>query len=406
MAAHLEGKGASVLDFTGFAQKFGPVLSFIRLSNRPEDINQVRIDEGAADALIGCDIVVSSSPKASFAYREGMRAVINMAEMPTGDIVRNRDASLSTPARLASIERLIGSENLARFDANRAAEVLFGDTVFANVMMLGATWQLGLIPVTFEALMRAIELNGVFTKQNKEAFAGGRLAVADVNFMTSLLGHEAPKETLDEIVDRRKKFLEAYQNGNYARRYTDLVDHVRRVEGDRLPGSEAVTTAVAKSLFKLMAYKDEYEVARLHMETGFLDRLRQEFEGDFTVKYHLAPPILSAGKDARGRPLKRQFGQWIEPVFRILARFKFLRGTAFDVFGYSKERRMERGLIDWYETLVAELLPDLDDNTAEASARIASLPMEIRGYGPVKEAAVENVKARIADVRSIRQIAG
>ena len=152
MAAHLEGKGASVLDFTGFAQKFGPVLSFIRLSNKPEDINQVRIDEGAADALIGCDIVVSSSPKASIAYREGMRAVINMAEMPTGDIVRDRDASLATPVRLASIERLIGSENLARFDANRAAEALFGDTVFANVMMLGATWQLGLIPVTFEAL--------------------------------------------------------------------------------------------------------------------------------------------------------------------------------------------------------------------------------------------------------------
>jgi indolepyruvate ferredoxin oxidoreductase len=404
MAAHLEGKGASVLDFTGFAQKFGPVLSFIRLSNKPEDINQVRIDEGAADALIGCDIVVSSSPKASFAYREGMRAVINMAEMPTGDIVRNRDASLSTPVRLASIERLIGSGNLAHFDANRAAEALFGDTVFANVMMLGAAWQLGLIPVTFEALMRAIELNGVFTKQNKEAFAGGRLAVGDVDFMTSLLGREAPKETLDEIVDRRKKFLEAYQNGDYARRYTDLVDRVRRVEGDRLPGSEAVTTAVAKSLFKLMAYKDEYEVARLHMETGFLDRLRQEFEGNFTVKYHLAPPILSAGKDARGRPLKRQFGQWIEPVFRVLARFKFLRGTAFDVFGYSKERRMERGLIDWYETLVAELLPDLDGNTAEASARIASLPMEIRGYGPVKEAAVENVKARIAAVKRGHQV--
>src|ERR1700676_3497350 len=241
-----------------------------------------------------------------------MRAVINMAEWPTGDFQGNRDASLSTPARLASVERLIGSDSLARFAPNRAAEALFGDTVFANVMMLGATWQLGLIPVTFEALMRAIELNGVFTKQNKEAFAGGRLAVADVTFMTSLLGREAPKETLDEIVDRRKTFLEAYQNGNYARRYTDLVDRVRRVEGDRLPGSEAVTAAVAKSLFKLMAYKDEYEVARLHVETGFLDRLRQEFEGEFTIKYHLAPPFLATGNDARGRPLKRQFGQWID----------------------------------------------------------------------------------------------
>jgi indolepyruvate ferredoxin oxidoreductase len=404
MAAHLEGRGVSVLDFTGFAQKFGPVLSFIRLSNRPDDIHQVRIDQGAADALIGCDIVVSSSPKASIAYGEAMRAVINTAEMPTGDVVRNRDASLSVSARLASIERLVGSENLTSFDANRAAEALFGDTVFANVMMLGAAWQMGLVPVTFEALMRAIELNGVATMQNKQAFAGGRLASKDGNFMASLFGQAVKAETLEQLVDRRADFLRAYQNDDYAGRYAKFVDRVRGIEDERMPGSTTLTTAVAKSLFKLMAYKDEYEVARLHMETGFQERLRQEFEGDFTVNYHLAPPFLAFGNDARGRPLKRRFGQWIQPAFRMLAFLKFLRGTALDIFGYSHERRMERELIGWYEALILELLPQFRTETIEPLVKIASLPMEIRGYGPVKEIAARDVTSRIAGLKSDFQI--
>ena len=404
MAAHLEGRGVSVLDFTGFAQKFGPVLSFIRLANRPNDIHQVRIDHGAADALIGCDIVVSSSPKASIAYGEAMRAVINTAEMPTGDVVRNRDANLLVSARLASIERLVGSENLTSFDANRAAEALFGDTVFANVMMLGAAWQRGLVPVTFEALMRAIELNGVATMQNKQAFAGGRLAGADGNFIISLFGQAVKAETLEQLVDRCADFLRAYQNDDYAGRYAKFVDRVRGIEDERIPGSTTLTTAVAKSLFKLMAYKDEYEVARLHMETGFLERLRQEFEGDFTVNYHLAPPFLAFGNDARGRPLKRRFGQWIQLAFRMLARLKFLRGTALDIFGYSHERRMERELIGWYEALISELLPQFRTETIEPLVKIASLPMEIRGYGPVKEIAARDVTSRIAGLKSDFQI--
>jgi indolepyruvate ferredoxin oxidoreductase len=363
----------------------------------------VRIDQGAADALIGCDIVVSSSPKASIAYGEAMRAVVNTAEMPTGDIVRNRNASLSVSARLTSIERLVGSENITSFDANRAAEALLGDTVFANVMMLGAAWQLGLVPVTLEALMRAIELNGVALEQNRQAFAGGRLAAAGGDFVASLLGRAIKEETLEELVDRRADFLRAYQNSDYKWRYTEFVDRVRRFEHQRLPDSKALTTAVAKSLFKLMAYKDEYEVARLHMETGFLDRLRHEFEGDFTVAYHLAPPFLASGKDARGRPLKRRFGQWIQPAFRMLARLKFLRGSALDVFGYSHERQMERGLIGWYETLIMELLPQLRTDTIEPLVKIASLPMEIRGYGPVKEIAARDVKTTIAGLRNALQ---
>jgi indolepyruvate ferredoxin oxidoreductase len=345
--------------------------------------------------LIGCDIVVSSSPKASVSYGEAMRAVVNTAEMPTGDIVRHRDASLLASARLESIARLVGADQLASFDANRAAEALLGDSVFANVMMLGAAWQRGLVPVSFEALMRAIELNGVAIEQNRQAFAGGRLAAADGTFIAALLGQTVKEETLEQLIARRADFLSAYQNSAYAGRYAAFVDRVRRTEEERLPGSRVLTTAVAKSLFKLMAYKDEYEVARLHMETGFLDRLKQEFEGNFGVTYHLAPPMLSSGTDARGRPLKRSFGPWIQPLFQVLARLKFLRGTALDVFGYTQDRRLERELITWYETLIAELLPQLRADRIELMTRIAAAPMEIRGYGPVKENAAREAKAAV-----------
>lgn len=400
MAAHLEGNGASVLDFTGFAQKFGPVMSFIRLSAQPSDINQVRIDRGAADALIGCDIVVSSSSKAMATYRPAMRAVVNMAEMPTGDIVRNPDATLAGPLRLQSILRIIGSQNIRSFDANRISDAVFGDTVFANVIMLGAGWQQGLVPVSIDALMQAIELNGVAVEQNKRALACGRLAVADENFVAHLLGKAQPEETLDQIIARRVDFLTSYQNAEYAARYRAMVDRVRAAERERATGSELLTTAVARVLFKLMAYKDEYEVARLHTQTGLQDKLRREFEGDFTVKYHLAPPFLAAGRDSRGRPLKRQFGAWIEPTFRMLARLKILRGTPLDPFGYTSERRMERNLIAWYEALLTELLPLLHAGTVGSLAEIASLPMEIRGYGPVKQAAVEKVKAKVTSLRN------
>lgn len=398
MAAHLEGKGASVLDFTGFAQKFGPVLSFIRLSNNPDDIHQVRIDQGAADALIGCDIVVSTSPKASGTYGPDMRAVVNTADMPTGDIVRHRDASLQTTARLRQLERVVGADHISSLDANRLSDALFGDTVFANVIMLGTAWQQGLVPVTSDALMRAIELNGVAIEQNKQAFASGRLAAVDRDFSASLLEQAQKEETLDEIISRRVDFLTAYQNAAYADRYRKLVGQIRDAEEVAVPNSETLTTAVARSLFKLMAYKDEYEVARLHMETGFQERLRQEFEGEFTVNYHLAPPILSSAKDARGRPLKRQFGPWIERAFRILARLKFLRGTPLDVFGYASERQMERGLIDWYEKLVTDLISRISPDTIERLTAIASTAMDIRGYGPVKMQAVAKVQKETDDM--------
>jgi indolepyruvate ferredoxin oxidoreductase len=394
MAAHLEGKGASVLDFTGFAQKFGPVLSFIRLGRKPDDINQVRIDQGAADALIGCDLVVSSSPKASTVYRLGTKAVVNAAEMPTGDIVRFRDADLASRTRLAAIARVLGSENVDTFNANKLAEKLFGDTVFANMIMLGFAWQKGLVPVSLEALMQAVTLNGVEVDKNRQAFAAGRLARVDRAFAEPDTAPAA--ETLDEVIARRTAFLRDYQNDAWAARYRSTVERVRAAE--RSFASEVLTDAVARSLFKLMSYKDEYEVARLHMETGFLDELRRNFEGDFKVNYHLAPPLLPFGKDARGRPRKKQFGQWMQAPFRLLTWMKGLRGTAFDVFGYTAERRMERDLIAWYEDLIATILARLGESGPQAQLALARAPMDIRGYGPVKVEAVKKVKANVADM--------
>ena len=392
MAAHLEGKGSSVLDFTGFAQKFGPVLSYIRLANDASLINQVRIDSGSADALIGCDLVVSSSPKASAVYREGMSAVVNTAEMPTGDVVRSRDADFAGKRRVEAIARVVGRDNLATIDANGTSEKLFGDVIYGNMIMLGVAWQRGLVPVSLEAVDRAIELNGAAVEANRQAFAAGRLIAIDAGVVES---HSSPaqEESLDDIVARRAAFLVEYQNHAWSEHYRSAVSRVRAAE--LRYGSEVLTQAVAKGLFKLMSYKDEYEVARLHMETDFLAELDRTFEGDFSVHYHLAPPLFPGGKDARGRPRKRQFGQWIQYPMRLLARLKFLRGTPLDLFGYTAERRMERDLIRWYEELIDTMVALLATEPPERLVPIASAAMDIRGYGPVKEAAVPKVKAQV-----------
>ena len=393
MAAHLEGRGASVLDFTGFAQKFGPVLSYLRLAASPAELNQVRIDQGAADALIGCDLVVSSSPKASGTYRRGMRAVMNTAAMPTGDVVRFRDADLASPRRLRAIEVVIGEGQMGTIDANAAAEKLLGDTVFANVLMLGFAWQAGLVPMSLEALDRAIELNGVAIGKNRQAFAWGRLASADPEALRAALGdgaEPAAPETLDEVIARRVAFLTEYQDGAYAARYARRVARVRAAE--MAAGLGGLADAVARSLFRLMAYKDEYEVARLHVETGFLDEVAREFEGEYRVVHHLAPPLLSAKPDWRGRPTKRAFGPWIRTPFRVLARLKRLRGTAFDPFGYTTERRMERELARWFEEVVDGMVARISNAPHAELIAIATLPMEIRGFGPVKDEAVTKVR--------------
>jgi indolepyruvate ferredoxin oxidoreductase len=397
MAAHLEGRGVSVLDFTGFAQKFGPVLSYLRLAASPDELHQVRIDQGSADALIGCDLVVSSSAKASGTYRKGTRAAVNTAEMPTGEVVRLRDADLASSTRLSAIAHVIGNDHLSTINANALAEELLGDSVYANMLMLGFAWQDGLVPISLAAIDRAIELNGVTVARNKQAFAWGRIARADRDFLPRTSRSEPAAETLDELIARRAAFLTQYQNRAYAARYEASIARVRRAEAAL--GSEALTDAVVRSLFKLMAYKDEYEVARLHMESGFLDELRQEFEGDFKMKYYLAPPLLPSRKDARGRPRKRAFGPWLQMPLKLLARAKFLRGTAFDPFGYTVERRSERELISWYEQQIDAILAKLTAKNLPDLVAIARAPLEIRGYGPVKDAAIPKAKAEVERLR-------
>jgi indolepyruvate ferredoxin oxidoreductase len=395
MAAHLEGKGASALDFMGFAQKFGPVLSYLRIGQQPSDINQVRIEPARADALVGCDLVVSSSPKASITYqRDHTRALVNSAEMHTGDLVRQRDANLRVDDRLRAIEQAVGDGNLSSLDANRLAQNLMGDTIYANVIMTGCAWQMGLIPVSLDALHRAIELNGVKIDANKQAFTWGRIAAHDPRAIDQLLDDDATAgdDSLEDMIEARREFLVGYQDEALADRYLALVERARAAE-KAIGADDQLSRATAQAWFRLLSYKDEYEVARLHTNPEFLASVHRDFGKDARLRFHLAPPLLSRKKDARGRPLKREFGTWILPVFRLLARLKVLRGTAFDIFGHTAERRMERELITEFETLLDDALPNLNaDNHAALLARVRAY-LDVRGFGPVKEQAVREMRA-------------
>jgi len=394
MAAHLEGKGASVLDFMGFAQKFGTVVSFLRLANEPQDLNQVRIEQASADALIGCDLVVSSSPRASSRFRrDHTRALLNVAEMPTADFVRHRDASLRIDERVAAISNVVGDDNVATLDANALAAQLLGNTIYANVMMLGGAWQRGLVPVSLEALRRAIELNGVEIEKNQNAFDWGRVAAVNPDRINSLLvDDQTTDESLEGIIARRADFLVGYQNQALADRYTSLVQRVRDADGS----SDELTEVVAKSYFKLLSYKDEYEVARLHTQTGFLESIRESYGDKAKVSFHMAPPLLSRKKDGRGRPRKKEFGAGTVPLLKLLAKLRGLRGTKLDVFALSADRRTERALVREFEDRVDELMPTLSESNAVRILEVFASYMDIRGYGPVKDQAIDDVRSRLA----------
>ena len=404
MAAHLEGRGASVLDFMGFAQKFGPVLSYIRFARTPEFLNQVRIDDQQADALIGCDLVVSSSPKASRTFRrDHTRAVVNTTEMATADFVKFRDASLMAPQRVDAIADITGRENLSTVAANDLAEQLLGDTIYANVLLLGFAWQKGLVPVSAPALLRAIELNGVAVERNRDAFNWGRIAAADPAYVESVLrgpeSNVSGLDTLDSVIERRVDFLRDYQDDALSERFTALVNRVRDAEAV-IRSDNTLTDAVARAYFRVLAYKDEYEVARLHTQSAFLDRTRQGFSKDARIRFHLAPPLLSRGTDSRGRPRKREFGAWIIPVFRLLASLRWMRGSWFDPFGRTADRKLERELIREFETDVAQLLSLLTATNIGVAESIVREYLEIRGYGPVKEQAADKSRKRLATLRA------
>jgi len=386
MAAHLEGKGASVLDFMGFAQKGGAVLSYVRLGKTPEILHQVRTDVGQADALVACDLVVATSDKALSVLRNGRTdAVVNTTEIPTADYVLRRDADMGAAARVDLLAKAVGEKALDRLPANALADSLMGDTIFTNVMILGYAWQQGLVPVGLDAMMRAIELNGVAIDANKRAFGWGRLAAADLDHVLEAAGikEKRGEETLDQIIARRADFLRDYQDAAYSARYVALTDKVKAT------GHDGFARAVAKNAFKLMAYKDEYEVARLHTKTGLKAKLDDTFAAGYRIKYNLAPPLLAWRKDPSGRPAKMEFGAWMTSVFAILARLKGLRGTALDIFGYTAERRMERRLRDDYLADMDMLIEQGLAKDAEAALLLANLPADIRGFGPVKETAVK-----------------
>jgi len=401
MAAHIEGKASMILDMSGLAQKGGAVLSHVRLSEHTADVTCSRIVTGTADLVLAADEVVASS-KELLTLCEGSRTagVINSHVIPTADFIRNRDFNFQSRKINSILESALRKDS-AFVDFTKPAEALLGDSIATNIMMLGYAYQKGLLPLSAAAIEQAIEVNGVSIKMNTEAFRLGRLAVAEPARLEAMMkGQDAPVApktldamSLDEIIAHRTQLLTDYQNARLAERYRKLVGEVRDA-ANRGGYGEALPRAVAINYAKLLAYKDEYEVARLFTDGKFEQQLREQFEGDFKFSFNLAPPILGGGKDAQGRPKKRAFGAWMLPVFRVLAKLRFLRGTALDIFANSPDRKLERELIVSYEKDAAAALASLSPATIDTAVELLSLPDRIRGYGPVKEKAAKEAQAR------------
>ncbi len=409
MAAHLEGKGAGVIDMAGLAQKGGAVYSHIRIANTPDEIHAIRVAAGSADLVLGGDSVVAGTKKVLGAIKAGhTRVVVNTAEFLPGDFTRNADFSLPTERLKRAISVAAGPGQSHFVDASRLTTALLGNSIGSNMFMLGYAYQAGALPLSAEAIEKAIEMNGEAVAMNVAAFRYGRRAAVDPAALEALvkpapgLTNESLKlsQSFAETVDRRVAFLTAYQSARYARRYHALVEKMKAVEALKAPGQCALTEAVARYLFKLMAYKDEYEVARLYTDTTFIERVKNTFDGDnLRLEFHLAPPLLARRDKVTGEAKKMSFGPWLLGVFRVLAKFKFLRGTPLDLFGYTAERRTERRLIVEYCDLLAEIAERLTlDNHALAVA-LAALPEKIRGFGHVKQRHLTAARAEEAALR-------
>ncbi|MFZ1949679.1 MAG: indolepyruvate ferredoxin oxidoreductase family protein [Pseudolabrys sp.] len=395
MAAHLEGKGVGIIDMAGLAQKGGAVSSHIRIANTPDDIHAIRVAAGGADLVLGGDIVVVGAKKVLGAMKTGStRVIVNTAEFLPGDFTRNAEFSLPTERLRRAIIGHAGRERTHFVDAGRLATALLGNSIGSNMFMLGYAYQLGALPLSAESIEHAIEMNGEAVAMNISAFRYGRRAAVDPKAVEALI-EPRPQEQNDslklsqsfaETVDRRVAFLTAYQNASYARRYRNWVEKARTVEAEKTPGQCGLAEAVARYLFKLMAYKDEYEVARLYSETSFLDRVKSTFDGDkLHFEFHLAPPLLARRDPETREPKKISFGPWMLKVFAGLAKFKFLRGTVLDPFGYTAERQMERRLVTEYEHLLEEICERLTLNNHRFAVELAMIPEKIRGFGPVKQ---------------------
>jgi len=401
MAAHLEHKGFGALDMAGLAQKGGAVWSHLQISARPEDIRTVRLGSGGARLVLGCDFVVSASQKTMDTTREGTRMVVNTHQQMTGEFTRNANIQFPAQSLRRTITNGVGDSNAEFVDATRIATALMGDSIATNLFMLGFAFQRGLVPVSSEAINKAIELNGAAVKMNQAAFLWGRRAAVDPAAIERLIAPKAEVApamkislTLEEIVARRVEFLTGYQNAAYADKYRTLVDRVKQAESSRAKGLGGLSEAVARYFFKLLAYKDEYEVARLYADPAFMQKIRSQFEGDYKLHFHLAPPLLAKRDRTTAELRKSEYGTWVFTAFKLLAKLRGLRGTPLDVFGYTRERQTERRLIGEYEATVEELIGKLNVDNHALAVKIASIPEEIRGYGHIKERSLALAKTR------------
>jgi indolepyruvate ferredoxin oxidoreductase len=392
-----------LVDMAGLAQKGGAVYSHIRIANRPEDIHAIRVAAGGADLVLGGDIVVAGNKKVLAAVKhDATRMVINLAEFLPGDFTRNADFSLPTERLKRAIVAAAGRAGSYFIDASRLTTALLGQSAGTNMFLLGYAYQSGALPLTGEAIEKAIELNGQAVAMNQKAFRWGRRAALDAAAVERL-AEPTPEaasdarhlsQSFDEMVARRVAFLTDYQNAAYAGRYRAWVDKARRAEAENAPGKCGLAEAVARYLFKLMAYKDEYEVARLYADEAFLKQVRAAVDGDnLRFEFHLAPPLLARRDSVTGLPKKMTFGPWLLPAFRIMARLKFLRGTALDPFGYTAERKTERGLIADYEALLGEILSRLSLDNHHLAVGLSAIPEKIRGFGHVKQRHLQAAKA-------------
>ena len=407
MAAHLEGKGCGMIDMAGLAQKGGAVHSHVRISATPEDVTAIRVPAGKADLILGCDLVVSGSRKVLAAVREGETLfVANTAEVMPGDFTRNADFSLPVERLKRAILTTAGVENTAYFDATGAATALFGNAIAANMFMLGLAYQRGGLSLTAEALEQAIRLNGQAVELNLSAFRWGRRAAHDPQAVLDRMEAAQKKtpvqtlsESLDEVIERRRHFLVEYQNAAYAERFVRRIASTRAAEENARGEAGRVTESAARNLFKLMAIKDEYAVARLYSDGSFAAQMAAQFESWERLEFHMAPPLL-AETDEDGRMKKRNFGHWMMKALPMLASLRSLRGTAFDLFGYQRDRRVGRRLLRDYESLLDIVAAKLDTANGDAAARLLAYPERIRGFGHVKLQSMGEVEKELPRLRA------
>ncbi len=406
MAAHLEGKGSAIIDMAGLAQKGGEVASHLRIAPSPDDIKSIRIAASGADLILGCDMVTASTQKVLGSIEQGRtRVVLNTYEKLSGEFTHNIDFSFPTLRIINALEKAAGKDKTTTVDAQKMAISLVGDAIGANMFMLGFAWQNGGLPVSRQAITRAIELNGVQIPMNMAAFEWGRVAAHDVMLLPVMkakaktaVGHQNLSSSVDEIIDRRAQWLGQYQNSAYAKRYTDRVAKVQAAE-QTAGGKSVLTEAVARNLYKLMAIKDEFEVARLYSDGSFMEQLSSQFDSYKKLEFHLAPPLFSKRND-KGELQKSVYGPWMMKAYKWLARARVLRGGVFDVFGYTAERKMERQLLADYEAVLDEIVQGLSKDTIKAAVALANYPKTIRGYGHVKERNVEKVNAEKMQLRA------